>query len=270
MELPATSYRDRKGRAKVVRYWSMTVVQGEAEPRNEVDAVRWLCLHAAVDVLTHSRDRGVLAAFATRLRRHRPLRGGRTLSTARPRARTPRLRRGRREGLIEKRNHRVTSARYAREGTGRSDADSGSREVSMERFDDEEERRRWRVALVAHPAKRAALARLVSRYPEHIGSWELLAPAATAAALSAGRAPKLLRALPDRGAVEAIEGAIATGEIDALVFLRDPRAAPDPDPEPTALLRVADLCNVPVATNLAAAECLVRALAPEGLSVSSR
>jgi methylglyoxal synthase len=132
----------------------------------------------------------------------------------------------------------------------------------MTRFDDDERERRWRVALVAHPARREALACLVRRYPEHMASWELLAPAATADTLTGGRGLKRLRVLPEQGAVEAIETAIATGEIDALVFLRDPGVAHVPDPAPTALLRVADLCNVPVATNLATAECLVRALAP--------
>lgn len=38
-ELPTVSYFDRKGRAKTVRYWTMGVVKGEAEPRNKVEAV---------------------------------------------------------------------------------------------------------------------------------------------------------------------------------------------------------------------------------------
>src|SRR5262249_18535049 len=63
-ELPSVSYHDRKGRAKVVRYWTMTVLKGEAEPRNEVDAVRWLGVEAAASLLTYPRDRELLAAFA--------------------------------------------------------------------------------------------------------------------------------------------------------------------------------------------------------------
>src|SRR5499433_227796 len=34
-ELPSTSYVDRKGRLKVVRYWTMRAVRGTAGPRNE-------------------------------------------------------------------------------------------------------------------------------------------------------------------------------------------------------------------------------------------
>ena len=40
------------------------------------------------------------------------------------------------------------------------------------------------------------------------------------------------------------------------------------EPDITALLRVADVHNIAVATNLASAGCLVRALAPEGANVT--
>ena len=66
-ELPPTSYRDRRGRPKVVRYWIMTVVKGEAVPLDEVDAVRWLRLKPAASLLTYPRDRDLLSAFAARL-----------------------------------------------------------------------------------------------------------------------------------------------------------------------------------------------------------
>ena len=64
VELPSTSYLDRKGRAKIVRYWIMTVAKGKAEARNEVDAIRWLGLRPATSLLTYPRDRELLSAFA--------------------------------------------------------------------------------------------------------------------------------------------------------------------------------------------------------------
>jgi 8-oxo-dGTP diphosphatase len=63
-ELPSVSYRDRKGRMKVVRYWAMQVINGEAEPLNEVEAVLWLDIASALKLLTYPRDRELLAAFA--------------------------------------------------------------------------------------------------------------------------------------------------------------------------------------------------------------
>jgi 8-oxo-dGTP diphosphatase len=61
-ELPSTHYRDSKGRPKVVRYWRMTPVSGEFEPNEEVDEVRWLDPGEASELLTHDRDREVIAA----------------------------------------------------------------------------------------------------------------------------------------------------------------------------------------------------------------
>ena len=60
------SYRDQRGRPKSVRYWGMEAGVGEAAPRHEVDAVRWVPLEKAAGELTYPRDRELLAAF-TRL-----------------------------------------------------------------------------------------------------------------------------------------------------------------------------------------------------------
>src|SRR6185369_12786928 len=55
-ELPEVCYRDARGRAKTVRYWTMTA-DGDAEPRNEIDAVRWLGVPAAANRLSYAGDR---------------------------------------------------------------------------------------------------------------------------------------------------------------------------------------------------------------------
>ena len=64
-ELPSVAYIDRKGRDKRVRYWAMHVLSGEAEPRNEVDAVRWVAVSRAARLLTHARDRVLVDAVTT-------------------------------------------------------------------------------------------------------------------------------------------------------------------------------------------------------------
>jgi 8-oxo-dGTP diphosphatase len=63
-ELPSSTYRDRHGRPKVVRYWAMRPVAGDFRPHDEVDEVRWLPLAGAAQALTHERDRAVLDALA--------------------------------------------------------------------------------------------------------------------------------------------------------------------------------------------------------------
>jgi 8-oxo-dGTP pyrophosphatase MutT (NUDIX family) len=59
-ELPATSYRDNKGRAKVVRYWMMEPLDGEFVPSDEVDEVRWLTPADAQRLLSYDHDRELL------------------------------------------------------------------------------------------------------------------------------------------------------------------------------------------------------------------
>ena len=63
-ELPATRYRDSKGRPKVVRYWRMTPVEGEFSPTDEVDELRWLEPAEAVRLLTYDRDRELVEGIS--------------------------------------------------------------------------------------------------------------------------------------------------------------------------------------------------------------
>jgi 8-oxo-dGTP diphosphatase len=59
-ELPPTSYRDNKGRAKVVRYWRMEPIEGEFAPSHEVDEVRWVAPEEAEGLLSYEHDRELL------------------------------------------------------------------------------------------------------------------------------------------------------------------------------------------------------------------
>ena len=63
-ELSPTSYRDQKGRAKVVRYWLMEPESGEFEPNREVDEIRWLNPAAAADLLTYEHDKQLVRGLA--------------------------------------------------------------------------------------------------------------------------------------------------------------------------------------------------------------
>ncbi|MGH8901434.1 MAG: NUDIX hydrolase [Egibacteraceae bacterium] len=63
-ELASTTYRDRRGRLKRVRYWAMVPLSGVFSPCREVDEVRWLSLDAAGFWLSYDRDRAVLTSFS--------------------------------------------------------------------------------------------------------------------------------------------------------------------------------------------------------------
>jgi 8-oxo-dGTP diphosphatase len=54
--LAETRYRDRKGRAKRVRYWLMEPIDGSFVPNREVDEVRWVHVADAAALLTYDHD----------------------------------------------------------------------------------------------------------------------------------------------------------------------------------------------------------------------
>jgi 8-oxo-dGTP diphosphatase len=56
-ELSPASYRDRKGRRKIVRYWLMRPRKGEFAINDEVDELRWVPAKKARDLLDYEHDR---------------------------------------------------------------------------------------------------------------------------------------------------------------------------------------------------------------------
>jgi 8-oxo-dGTP pyrophosphatase MutT (NUDIX family) len=62
-ELASSEYLDRRNRPKVVRYWEMIPLEGDAAGQNEVDAVAWLPIAEALTTLTYQRDVDVLRSL---------------------------------------------------------------------------------------------------------------------------------------------------------------------------------------------------------------
>ena len=62
------------------------------------------------------------------------------------------------------------------------------------------------------------------------------------------------------GGDQQIGSLIVTQEIDLVIFLRDPLTSQAHEPDIQALVRLCDVYNVPVATNLASAEIFIKAL----------
>jgi methylglyoxal synthase len=57
---------------------------------------------------------------------------------------------------------------------------------------------------------------------------------------------------------------LATGGVDAVIFLRDPMTAQPHEPDINALVRACDVHDVPCATNRASARILLQSLAAGG------
>jgi 8-oxo-dGTP diphosphatase len=65
-KLPDVTYDDHKGRAKLVRYWTMAAPPGAGSdftPNDEVDELRWLAVGEARQLLSYERDRELLAGL---------------------------------------------------------------------------------------------------------------------------------------------------------------------------------------------------------------
>jgi methylglyoxal synthase len=124
------------------------------------------------------------------------------------------------------------------------------------------------VALVAHDAKKAELRRLVRLHKEVLRRKKLLATRTTGQMVLEEEelAIELMTSGPLGGDLE-IGARIVKGDVDLLIFLRDPLTAHPHEPDIQALLKVCDVHEIPVATNLAAAEIALHFLA-EHTSVS--
>lgn len=62
-ELPSTTYLDRSGKHKRVRYWAMTVKRGQPRGSHEVDLAEWVAIGEAALRLSYSHDVEVLNAL---------------------------------------------------------------------------------------------------------------------------------------------------------------------------------------------------------------
>lgn len=117
------------------------------------------------------------------------------------------------------------------------------------------------LALVAHDEKKDDLLRLARQHRTTLARLHLLATAHTGRQLAEelDMPVECMRSGPEGGDIQ-IGARIVEGRVDAVVFLRDPLTAHPHEPDIQALLKVCDVHGVPVATNLASAEILLRSL----------
>ena len=115
------------------------------------------------------------------------------------------------------------------------------------------------LALIAHDSKKDDMVRLAGAHRAQLAQLPLVATGGTGKLIEArtGLHVSLMHSGP-HGGDQQIGGLVASGRVKAVVFLRDPLMAQPHEPDITALLRVCDVHNVPVATNMATAEALLR------------
>lgn len=118
-----------------------------------------------------------------------------------------------------------------------------------------------RIAFIAHDKKKDDMLDFIKRYKDIFSKHELFATGTTGRLISEILGLKVQRFLSGPlGGDQQIGAKVAEGEIDFVIFLRDPLTAQPHEPDVTALLRLCDVHCIPLATNLGSAEVFVRAL----------
>ncbi|WP_435195106.1 methylglyoxal synthase [Natronomonas sp. EA1] len=115
-----------------------------------------------------------------------------------------------------------------------------------------------RIALIAHDAKKDDLVAFADRHRETLARFDLIATGTTGKRLreATGLTVERKASGPLGGDLQ-IGAEVAEGSCEAVVFLRDPHTAQPHEPDISALLRICDVHDVPLATNLASAEHLL-------------
>lgn len=118
--------------------------------------------------------------------------------------------------------------------------------------------KRKRIALIAHDGKKSGLTAWAAANRELLARHSLCGTGATARLVEAktGLPVQAFRSGP-LGGDQQIGCRIVEGDIDLVVFLSDPLAAQPHDPDVKALLRIAVVYDVPIATNLATADFML-------------
>ena len=102
---------------------------------------------------------------------------------------------------------------------------------------------------------------LVRRFRSVLERCELVATGTTGQVVAEATGLAVERMLSGPyGGDQQIGAQVAAGRVDAVIFLRDPLTAQPHEPDITALLRVCDVHDVPLATNVASASLLIAAL----------
>ncbi len=115
-----------------------------------------------------------------------------------------------------------------------------------------------RIALIAHDHKKDAMVALAREFAPFLQQCLLCATGTTGGRLvdEVGLTVERLLSGPLGGDLQ-IGARLAQGEVDAVIFLRDPMTPQPHEPDINALVRACDVHDVPCATNLSTARLVL-------------
>lgn len=117
------------------------------------------------------------------------------------------------------------------------------------------------IALIAHDAKKELMVQFCIAYCGILSKYNLVATGATAKTVSESTGLNITGFLSGaQGGSQQIASRIGCDEIDLLLLFRDPINPKAHEQDEQSLLRLCDVHNIPVATNIATAEMLIHGL----------
>lgn len=115
-----------------------------------------------------------------------------------------------------------------------------------------------RIALIAHDEKKPEMIEFAKTHKDVLSQCQLTATGTTGNLIQQHTGLPVISVLSGPlGGDQQIGSLVATQDLNMIIFLRDPLTAQAHEPDITALLRVCDVHNVPLATNWQSAEILM-------------
>lgn len=117
------------------------------------------------------------------------------------------------------------------------------------------------IALIAHDAKKELMVQFCIAYCGILSRHTILATGTTGNLVSDATGLEIVKFLGGgQGGAQQLASRISCDEIDLLLFFRNPLNPAPNEPDEASLLRLCDVHNIPVATNIATAEVLIHGL----------
>ncbi len=117
------------------------------------------------------------------------------------------------------------------------------------------------IALIAHDKKKSDMIEFTIAYTHILEKHQLYATGTTGSKIAEATDMDIHRFQSGPlGGDQQIGAMIAQNDMDVVIFFRDPLTAQPHEPDVSALMRLCDVYQIPLATNLGAAEIVVRAL----------
>ncbi|MBS5115551.1 MAG: methylglyoxal synthase [Erysipelotrichaceae bacterium] len=117
------------------------------------------------------------------------------------------------------------------------------------------------IALIAHDCKKEEMIEFTKKYAPILKTHQLYATGTTGLKIMENTDLKVTRFLSGPyGGDQQIGAMVATSKMDLVIFFRDPLTAQPHEPDVSALMRLCDVHNVPLASNINAAKIMIEGI----------